>query len=249
MIHFFANWKMYLNLDESICLAEELKTISFDPTKLTVAVFPSALAFTKVADALRGTSIALGAQNINWTPRGAYTGAISAELFREAGATYAIIGHSERRYIFGESNDVVRQKFVAALDAGLTPVLCVGETPTDLQEGKREYRLQKQLSSALKDVPLRDKSFCISYEPVWAVGTGNPCHPSDAAEMHALIESEVKQYTDAFVPVLYGGSVTADNIASYLSHAVVDGVLVGSASTKPETVRSMIGLLQQETSV
>lgn len=244
MIHLFANWKMYLDVNETSRLASELAGTSYDANKLNIVVFPTTLAFTEAEKALRGTSVAIGAQTVNWTPKGAYTGAVSAYLFKEAGSSYALIGHSERRHIFGETEDDVRKKFEACLDLGIVPVLCIGETKEDLDAGKREYRLKKQLMTAFSGLEAGDRKFFVAYEPVWAVGSGNPCDPNTAIEMHTWIAEELRQYTSEDVPILYGGSVHAGNVGSYISHHAIDGVLVGGASAKQETFFDLIRAME-----
>ena len=239
MTHIFANWKMYLNFSESMILANQIATISYDTEKIHLGLFPSALAFTEVEKLYRDSAVTVGAQNVAWTPKGAYTGAVSAHMFRDAGATYALVGHSERRHIFGETNEDVKKKFDACLDVGLTPVLCIGETKEDLDAGKREYRLKKQLMSVLEGVS-KDVEFFVAYEPVWAIGTGNACDHLQAAEIHDFIKQELNTYTVRSIPVLYGGSVNHENVVSYLPHQSIDGFLVGSASAEREHLISLL---------
>lgn len=230
MKYIFANWKMYLGLKESIALARAMVAL---PKKkgIEIALFPSALAMTDVIDACKKKKILVGAQNCAWTPAGAYTGAISARMFRDVGCSYALVGHSERRHIFGETDTAVRNKLEACLRVGLTPVLCIGETKEERDAGKRAYRLKKQLMTALDGLELTGPVL-IAYEPVWAIGTGDACAPTDADDVHHFIRQELKQYTDAAMPMLYGGSVDEKNAASYLALSTVDGLLVGGASTK-----------------
>jgi len=239
MKYLFANWKMYLDVPESIKMAKDVAALSYDKEQLSLAVFPTALAFTDVAKELASTDIATGSQNVAWIPKGAYTGAVSAEMFQQAGATYALVGHSERRHVFGETNEDVKKKFDACLAAGITPILCIGETKEDLDAGKREYRLKKQLMSALDGVS-KDAQFFVAYEPVWAIGTGDACDHLQAAEIHDLIKHELNTYTTQPIPVLYGGSVNHENVISYLPHRSIDGFLVGSASTKHDEMTSLL---------
>jgi triosephosphate isomerase len=237
---------MYLTVDESVSLAESLRAID-SGSQTTTIVFPSSLAFTLVRNVLRGSAIALGAQNCSWAPRGAYTGAISAELWADTGASYVLVGHSERRHIFGEGDTAVHKKFVAALDAGLVPILCIGETQEEKENSKREYRLKKQLLTALSDVDLSGKKFMVAYEPVWAItssGAGESCLPADVDDVHGWIRQELRSYTDAHIPLLYGGSVTPENVVSYVSRETVDGVLVGSASVRMDSFHSLISALE-----
>lgn len=238
MTYIFGNWKMYLNHKEAIALAQALKAVPVR-NDATVVVFPSMLSFAKVTELLGDTDISIGAQYTQPVSAGAYTGAVNAEMVKEAGGTYVLVGHSERRHIFGDNEAAVHNQFVSALEAGLVPVLCIGETQEDIEAGKREYRLKKQLMTALKDVSLAG-TFIVAYEPVWAIGSGNPCLPDDADDVHGFIRSELKQYTDQTVPLLYGGSVQADSMLSYLEKDMIDGVLVGSASVKDTEFSRMI---------
>lgn len=227
---------MYLNLEESVQLANNLAGFQFS-NEYQAGIFPTALAFGPVHEILSNTSFALGAQNVAWTPKGAYTGAVSAELYKEAGVQYAIVGHSERRYIFGEANTDVRKKVEACLSAKITPVVCIGETREDKDKNTRAIRLTEQLKAVFENLSLNGDDVCIAYEPVWAVSSGSnaePCTPADVKDVHQWIREELKNYTDKHIPILYGGSVNAENIVSYISLPEVDGVLVGNASTKPE---------------
>ncbi|MBI5728346.1 MAG: triose-phosphate isomerase [Candidatus Magasanikbacteria bacterium] len=232
MKYFFANWKMYLDLEESCAVARSLVGLSFDERNIGVAVFPTLLALAAVRDILRDSAVAVGAQNVSWAPKGAYTGAVSSVLLQAVGCRYALVGHSERRHIFGETSDEVRKKLAAVLDAGLVPVLCIGETQADRDADKTTYRLKKQLMKALDGLALGDADLLVAYEPVWAIGTGVPCGAAEAEAIHGWIKQEVKSYLGREVPVLYGGSVTSSNVAEYAARSLIDGVLVGSASTK-----------------
>jgi triosephosphate isomerase len=242
MKYIFANWKMYLDYFEAQKLANDLAQEKFDENKVELAVFPNAINFAETAKIFADSSIAVGAQSVNWTPQGAYTGAVSAFLFKQAGARYALVGHSERRHIFGESDGDTRQKVEACFNEGIIPVLCVGETAEDLAENKREYRLKKQLSKVFENLELTG-DIIIAYEPVWAIGgsgEGKPCTPADADDVHGWIKNEIKQYTNKEIPVLYGGSVNAKNVLSYVEREVIDGVLVGNASTKFDEFLALI---------
>lgn len=231
---------MYLDFDESCILANRLSGEQINTDALQLGLFPNYLAIPELVKLFKDTPVAVGAQNCAWTPKGAYTGAVSAFLLKDIGCQYVLLGHSERRYIFGESNEDVRRKIEAALDVGLTPVLCIGETEEDWKDNKREYRLKKQLLKAFEGLDLKGKQAIIAYEPVWAIGSGKPCPPDDADDVHGWIALELKQYTDEEVPVIYGGSVDAGNVLEYLSRETIDGVLVGGASTKFETFMALL---------
>ena len=243
MQYLFSNWKMYLSSGTTLELAQALREVSSDGVKL--AVFPNTISFREVRQELSDSDIEIGAQNVSWTPQGAYTGAISAHLFAESGATYALVGHSERRHVFGEGNDVIRKRLEACIEEDLTPVLCVGETKEDRENNKTEYRIKKQLMRALEGLESAPKKLFVAYEPVWAIGTGDACEPAEAVRMIELIKSEIKQYVDVEVPVLYGGSVNPENMVSYVSHEAIDGVLVGRASTDAKSYLDMVDALKQ----
>lgn len=234
---------MYLDAAQSVSLAEQLverKIASSD--NLEIAVFPSALALIDVRRIL-GDHCSVGAQNCSYTPSGAYTGAISAPMFRSAGCTYVLVGHSERRHVFGETDTSIQKKMAAALDAGLVPVLCIGETKEEKDAGKREYRLKKQLFSALGGLDLSSRRMMIAYEPVWAIGTGDACLPADADDAHGWIREEVLSLIGSSVPILYGGSVDRKNAAEYVALETADGVLVGSASTADDSFATIVAAL------
>lgn len=237
MKYIFGNWKMYLNIEDSLALAKDISVMKFSEAK--VCIFPSSLVFRSVGDIFsQNENIQFGAQNVAWTPQGAYTGALSAELYKQCRANYALVGHSERRYIFGETNSDVRKKVEACLSAHITPIVCIGETREDKESNTRSIRLKEQIQAVFENLECKDdQAMFIAYEPVWAISRGasaDPCLPADVEDVHAFIATEIKQYTEKTVPILYGGSVNVENISSYLDLPNVDGVLVGNASTKKE---------------
>lgn len=243
MKYLFANWKMYLNHAETLELAQEICAKPYQTERLSIAVFPTMLSAAAVVSIAENSPYQVGAQNCAWVPQGAYTGAVSAVLLKDAGCTYVLIGHSERRHVFGESDTDVKKKFEAALGAGLVPVLCIGETQADKEDGKSQYRLKKQIMKVLEGLDLKGRTFIIAYEPVWAISanrTGLICTPADADDVHGWIRDEIREYTDEIVPILYGGSVDATNVLSYLSYPTIDGVLVGNASRKFDTFAALI---------
>ena len=242
MKYFFANWKMYLNVAESLALAEDISKLPL-PSSVQGVIFPTSLAFTGVQKKLENTTWTVGSQDTAFTSRGAYTGAVSAQMFKEAGARYALVGHSERRHIFGDSDNDVRKKIESCLEIGLTPVLCIGETKEDKANNKRQYRLKKQLFTAFDNLALNGGSIIVAYEPVWAIsqaGKGEACAPADAEDIQGWIKLELREYTDQAISVLYGGSVNPENVASYLALNSVDGLLIGSASTTHDSFRSLL---------
>lgn len=243
MKYFFANWKMYLNNEESATLSHVVAQEAGEGCVL----FPTALSLCDVKKNIEGSGVGVGIQDVYWISQGAYTGALSATLAKEAGAQYALVGHSERRYIFGEKDVDIAKKIQACDEVGLIPVLCIGETQEDLENGKRQYRLKKQLQDALAGRDFSQKMF-VAYEPVWAITSvsgSQPCLPADAEDVVGWIKQELKVYTDADIPVLYGGSVKEDNAKEYLSLPSVDGLLVGSASAKADSFTSLLQIISQ----
>jgi triosephosphate isomerase (TIM) len=237
-IIFAANWKM--NHGPSAAVSFLRSFLPHYPRQYdrTMIFFPSAVAVPAVADEVRDRpDIEVGVQNIYWEDHGAFTGELSASMAREAGASYALIGHSERRHVFGETDEETALKCAAAQRAGLTPILCVGETLGEREAGEAERVVANQLRTGLSKVPV-GATVVVAYEPVWAIGTGRNATPEDATQMHNHIRTNLRQLTGergAGVPVLYGGSVNAGNAASLLSAPYVDGVLVGGASLQPST--------------
>ena len=216
------NWKMYKGPAETaeFCLGlreQELEAVD-------VVVCPPFVSLAVAVQLLAGTEIAVAAQNVHWDEEGAYTGEVSARMLRELGAYGAIVGHSERRQYFGETDETVGKRVHAALEAGLFVIACVGETEQERERGETENVLRRQLS-----VLEPDDNLVLAYEPVWAIGTGKTATPQIAQEAHAFIKSQLE------APVLYGGSVKPDNAAELLVQPDVDGALVGGASLELES--------------
>jgi triosephosphate isomerase len=216
------NWKMYKGPAETaeFCLGlreQELEGVD-------VVVCPPFVSLAVAVQLLAGTEIAVAAQNVHWEAEGAFTGEISAPMLRELGVYGAIVGHSERRQYFGESDETVARRVHAALEAGLFVIACIGETQEERDQGKTEDVLRRQLS-----VLAPDDNLVLAYEPVWAIGTGNTATPELVRDAHAFVKSVL----DA--PVLYGGSVKPDNAAELLAEADIDGALVGGASLELES--------------
>jgi len=231
---------MYLNFEESVKLANSLVVEKIDNSEIEVVVFPTALAMQKVTEVLVKTKIKTGAQDAGHPSKGAYTGMISAEVYKDVGCVYALAGHSERRHVFGETNKDVRAKVESYLETGLKPVICIGETQQDVDNDKTKYRLAKQIMRAFDGLTFEEGQVLVAYEPVWAIGTGNACLPVDATDRIDFIKSEIAKYSKNFVPVLYGGSVDEDNVLSYFSLDRVDGVLIGGASAKIPSFANII---------
>jgi len=231
---------MYLDYKQSVDLANSLVQENLKNENVEIAVFPTALAMKEVVDILQNTNFKTGAQDAGHPSRGAYTGLISAEMYKEVGCEYAIAGHSERRHIFGETNKDVREKIESYLDAGLKPVICIGETEQDKNNDKTRYRLAKQIMRAFENLNFKEGQILVAYEPVWAIGTGDACLSADAEDRILFIKTELAKYSQNKVPVLYGGSVNEDNVLSYLSLEAIDGLLIGSASTKTPEFSNII---------
>lgn len=242
-LYLMANWKMYVGPKEAGALAKRsLGLAKKMPRGVNLVLFPSALSFSEVKKLIGKSKVAAGAQNVYWVGRGGETGEVSAQMYKEAGAKYALVGHSERRHLFHENNHDVRQKIEAALAVGLIPVLCVGETKNEKQNGDAEEVIEAHLRAAYTEINWPKKTpLIIAYEPVWAIShgagknqQGEYCDPKKAEQTHLLI----KHFTTALVPgvapvVLYGGSVRPNTVVDYVAMPNVDGVLVGAASTKP----------------
>jgi triosephosphate isomerase len=233
------NWKMNKGPRAARDFVKEFATRHAPSGRESVILFPPAISIAPVADALSGRrDVMLGVQNIYFEKDGAFTGEISASMAREAGATLALIGHSERRHVFGETDEDVRKKVTVALAARLTPVICVGETLDQRKAGDVEKVITAQLTRAMQDLGSdQANAFLIAYEPVWAIGTGVTATPKDASEAHAVLRRVLKAKLGAdgdVVPILYGGSVKPENAAELLMADGVDGLLIGGASLDPE---------------
>jgi triosephosphate isomerase len=232
---FAANWKMHLGPGEAREYLKVFLSGSRPPEGRDVWFFPPAVSLEAVAQALgsRGGLLA-GAQDVHWEPKGAFTGAVSAPLAAAAGARAALVGHSERRHVFGETDAETGKKVAAVLGAGLLPVLCVGETLAQREAGDTLAVVTRQLGAALGtlDGAGLDK-VTVAYEPVWAIGTGRNATPTDAAEVHRAIRAWLKGRRAGATRVLYGGSVNLKNVADLLAEPELDGVLVGGASLDP----------------
>ena len=237
------NWKMNLTLAQSVELAK-LVASGAGSSSGEVAVFVPATALTVVAAVLKGTAVRLGAQNAYWEASGAYTGEISMGQVVDAGCGMVLIGHSERRKLFGDTDEWINKKLGAALKAGLTPVVCVGETLEERESQKTWRVLETQIAGGLKGFAPADLAkVVIAYEPVWAIGTGKTASPAQAQEAHLFIRAQLKKiHGEGFAAgcrILYGGSVTAENVDSLMAQADVDGALVGGASLKKDFLRIM----------
>lgn len=237
---FAANWKMNVGPSEARdYLATFVKAYAPQPQR-HVWFFPPAVSLETVANGVAQRSDLLaGVQDIYWEPKGAFTGAISAPLAAQAGANAALIGHSERRHVFGETDEQTGKKLAAALEAKLHPVLCVGETLEQRDAGQTLNVVTRQLGAALAG-RAATAWVTIAYEPVWAIGTGRNATPRDAATVHAAIRAWLEQHGAAQTRILYGGSVNLKNAADLLAEPELDGVLVGGASLDPQAWAELV---------
>ena len=227
------NWKMHLGPDGTRAWLREFLPAVRGLERVRIGVFPPFVSLAAAAEALRGASVGLGAQTCHAETKGAFTGEVAAEMLREAGCRWVLVGHSERRQLLGETDAVVRAKLRAAVRAGLEPVLCVGETEAERDAGRTEEVLERQLLAALEGTAVAPPGLLVAYEPVWAIGTGRNATPAQAGEAHAFLRRLLRSRLGAAPPVLYGGSVKEGNVAELLAVEGVDGALVGGASLDP----------------
>ena len=239
------NWKMHKTGFQAVEAASQLKRLVNRARDVEVMIAPPFTTLYQVAQALKGSTIALGAQNLYWEKQGAFTGEISSEMLVEAGCSHVIIGHSERRLFFGETDASINLKIRAALSASLIPVFCIGETEAQREAGKTFSVLDKQVRDGLKDFVFDDLSgLVVAYEPVWAIGTGKTASKEQAQAAHQFVRSLLdtlfgKPFASA-VRILYGGSVKPDNVRALMEMPDIDGALVGGASLDPETFSKLV---------
>lgn len=241
------NWKMYKTGTEAVAAARSLNNLMAGVSGADVMIAPPFTALEAVCEALQGSTIATGAQNVHWESEGAFTGEVAPGMLKSAGCHYVIIGHSERRQLFAESNQDVNRKVRAVLAEGLIALLCIGETEAEREAGQTFSVLDKQVRLGLEGVSLQKPgAIVIAYEPVWAIGTGKTATRDQAQEAHAFIRDLVRKlYGEALAEatrILYGGSVKPDNIAELINMADIDGALVGGASLEPETFAQIVKL-------
>jgi triosephosphate isomerase len=234
-----ANWKMNHGPSDARAFMRTFLVRYARRTDRSVIIFPPAVTLPAVVEAIKERAdILLGIQNIFWEDKGAFTGEISATIARDAGARFVLVGHSERRHVFGEKDDDTRRKCAAAARAGLRPMLCVGEKLEERRAGETESVVLRQLRAGVADLaPAHMAQMLIAYEPVWAIGTGQTAEPQDASAVHAVIRAALNQLAadrGSEIPILYGGSVNTGNAQALLAAQEVDGLLVGGASLDAE---------------
>ncbi len=239
------NWKMNMTASQARELASKLLPLVKDVRDREIVLGPPFTSLAAVAETIKGSPIALAAQNLHWEEKGAFTGEISADMLLDSGCKYVIIGHSERRQFFGETDETVNKKVRKALAKGLLPILCVGETLAEREAGKLAEVISRQVTVGLKDIPADEmRMVVIAYEPVWAIGTGKTATPEQANEVHGRIRSKVKELYPADIAeglrIQYGGSVTPENVSSLMAMPDIDGALVGGASLKPDSFAALV---------
>ncbi len=239
------NWKMYKTRNDAVALAKGVASKFATPDRVDVAVCPPSIYLDAVGQAIKGSSVALGGQNMYHTTFGAFTGEVNGEMLLDVGCKYVILGHSERRQFFGDTDEFVNRKVLAALKLGLLPIVCVGETLDQRKAGQTAKVVQTQFDGSLAGLTAEQMSqVVIAYEPVWAIGTGVKAEPRQAEEVHAdlrkLIESRYNAQVASSVRIQYGGSVKADNAAEMFQQPNIDGALVGGASLEVESFLKII---------
>jgi triosephosphate isomerase len=240
-----ANWKMYKTPAEAKAFVEAFLPLVAGHDRDEIVICPPFVDIAGVVEGAKGSNVKVGAQNMFWEKEGAYTGQISGAMLVGAGCEFVILGHSERRQYFGETDDTVNRRLEVALEAGLSPILCVGEVIEEREAGITEEVLSRQCSRAFRGISAKKAAkMSIAYEPVWAIGTGKTATPEMAADAHAVIRSEAKKAFGAEyaqqLRILYGGSVKPDNANSLMSQSEIDGALVGGASLKPDSFAAIV---------
>lgn len=238
-----ANWKMHKTTEETREFITQFVPLVEDVQDVEIVIAPPFTSLAVAAKFLKGSNIKLAAQNLFWEEKGAFTGEISAVMLKDVDCEYVIVGHSERRQYFGETDETVNKRIKAAHDAGLNVIMCVGETLEERESGKTFDVLKTQLVGGLKDIQAHDM-LVIAYEPVWAIGTGKTATPEQAQEAHQFIREQLAGIYGAQeaqkIRILYGGSVKPENVASLMAQQDVDGGLVGGASLKPESFAKIV---------
>jgi triosephosphate isomerase (TIM) len=239
------NWKMYKTLAETRAFFSAFNPLVADATHCDIVIAPPFTAISTAVESTKGTQIAIAGQNVSWSKEGAYTGETSAHMLLEAGCRYALIGHSERRQIFRETDDNVAKKSLMALEGGLTPIVCIGESGEDRDAGLTQEVLQRQVQGGPGALtPEEFSRILLAYEPVWAIGTGRVATPEIAAEAHRFIRQCVAEQFSAShataLRILYGGSVKPENCRGLMAQEELDGALVGGASLDAKSFASIV---------
>lgn len=239
------NWKLNKTISEAVKLTTDLAKLVDGISDVEIVVAPVFTALTNVYNVIEDTNIQLAAQDLYWEDSGAFTGEVSAPMLNDVGCDYVVIGHSERRQFFGETNEAVNQKVKAALLHNIKPIICVGELLEEREAGKTEFVIDKQVKGGIVDLTDSEMESCvIAYEPVWAIGTGKTATPDQAQEIHSLIRDILKDcYSDKLaskIRIQYGGSVKPENAAELMAQQDVDGALVGGASLDAQSFAEIV---------
>ena len=240
-----ANWKMYKTPAEAKAFTDAFLPLVAGHTRDEIALFPSVTSLATVVEAVAGSNVSAGLQNMHFAEEGAYTGETSVGQLKAVGGTHTLIGHSERRQYFAETDEIVNKKLHTALKHGLVPIVCVGEVLAEREAGQTETVLKTQIAGAFAGITAEAAGpIVIAYEPVWAIGTGKTATPEIAVEAHKIIRAEVAKLLGADVAaairILYGGSVKPDNATSLIGQEEIDGALVGGASLKPDSFAAIV---------
>jgi triosephosphate isomerase len=240
-----ANWKLYKTAAETITFFEKFLPLVQHSKHCEIVVCPVFVNLLAAVEAVRGSNVRIGAQNLFWEKEGAYTGEVSGPMIAAVGCSHVVVGHSERRQYFGETDLTVLKRTRAALDAGLTPIVCVGETLEQREAGRTAAVLVEQFTRGIAELsPEQFSAILIAYEPVWAIGTGRTATPEIAADAHRVLRDQARtqfgEEAAESLRILYGGSVKPDNVKGLMAQSQIDGALVGGASLKPETFAPIV---------
>jgi triosephosphate isomerase (TIM) len=240
-----ANWKMYKTAPEAHSFLNTFLPLIKDVTQEEIVICPPYVDLPAVLEGVKGSQVSVGAQNMHQEDAGAFTGEISAPMLTALGVTHVILGHSERRQYFGETDDMVNRKLAAALRHNLAPIVCIGEHEAEREGGKTREVLCRQIGRAIRQIdPVNLSPMVVAYEPIWAIGTGKTASPAMAAEAHFIIRSEVARLVGRHIAealrIIYGGSVKPDNATALVSQPEIDGALVGGASLDPHSFATIV---------
>ena len=243
------NWKMNKTVEEAVDLVKQLKAAISGVKGVEVAVAPAFTALYAVSKELKDSTVHLAAQNMFWEEKGAFTGEVSPLMLKETGCAYVIVGHSERRQFFGETDEMVNRRMKRVIAHGMKPIFCIGETLKEREENRTFSVVERQIEGGLKDIKENEvKTMVIAYEPVWAIGTGKTATPQQAEEVHRFIRQKLEKLTSRGVAeairIQYGGSVTPENVKGLMDQEDIDGALVGGASLKSDSFSKIVRFLE-----
>lgn len=246
---FAGNWKMFKTAAEVVAYIEKIKPLVEDSVHCEIVLAPPYTSLSAAVEAVKGTNIRVGAQNIHWENEGPFTGEVSGSMVVALGCTHVILGHSERRQYFGETDETVKKRVLSALRSGLTPIVCIGETLEDREQGRSETVLRRQFNGFMDALTVQTCSrIIVAYEPVWAIGTGRIATPGIVKEassfLRALSANYFGQEMAERLRILYGGSVTPSNVQGFMANVGIDGALVGGASLSPKSMAAIVNCIQ-----